>query len=77
MNELWLTDITEHLTNEGELCLRAVKDAFSGGIVGNSISSRMRARLAVNALNDAVARRGDVAGGVVHRRRRADGPRYR
>ncbi|MFR9757442.1 transposase, partial [Streptomyces sp. TR06-5] len=44
----------------------AVKDAFSGRIVGYSIADRMKARLAVNALDNAVARRGNVAGCVVH-----------
>ena len=39
---------------------------FSGPIVGYSIDARMKSRLAVNALEMAVARRGDVAGCVVH-----------
>src|SRR5699024_2666869 len=49
VNELWLTDITEHRTDEGKLYLCAIKDVFSGRIVGYSISDRMKARLAVNA----------------------------
>ncbi len=65
-NELWLTDITEHRTGEGKLYLCAIKDAFSNRIVGYSIDSRMKSRLAVAALNNAVARRGDAAGCVVH-----------
>lgn len=65
-NRLWLTDITEHRTGEGKLYLCAVKDVFSNRIVGYSISDRMKARLAVNALEHAVARRGDVAGCIVH-----------
>ncbi|MFR9754404.1 IS3 family transposase [Streptomyces sp. TR06-5] len=65
-NQLWLTDITEHPTGQGKLYLCAVKDAFSGRIVGYSIADRMKARLAVNALDNAVARRGNVAGCVVH-----------
>jgi putative transposase len=65
-NQLWLTDITEHPTSQGKLYLRAVKDAFSGRIVGYSIDTRMKARLAVNALDNAVARRGEVAGCTVH-----------
>ena len=35
-------------------------------IVGYSIDSRMKSRLATTALSSAVARRGDVAGCVVH-----------
>jgi len=38
-NRLWLTDITEHTTAEGKLYLCAVKDAYSGRIVGYSIDS--------------------------------------
>ena len=65
-NELWLADITEHRTGEGKLYLCAIKDVYSNRIVGYSIDSRMKSRLAVAALNNAVARRGDVAGCVLH-----------
>ncbi|GAA1222033.1 hypothetical protein GCM10009655_22100 [Rhodoglobus aureus] len=65
-NELWLTDITEHKTAEGTLYLCAIKDVFSNLIVGYSIDSRMKSTLAVNALENAVAMRGNVAGCVVH-----------
>ncbi|MGJ7440526.1 IS3 family transposase [Aquipuribacter sp. MA13-6] len=68
-NTLWLTDITEHWTGEGKLYLCAIKDVFSGRIVRYSIADRMKSRLAVDALNSAVARRGGVnrvAGCIVH-----------
>ena len=65
-NQLWLTDITEHPTAEGKLYMCAIKDVCSNRIVGYSIDSRMKASLAVNALANAVARRGDVAGCIVH-----------
>ena len=65
-NRLWLTDITEHRTAEGKLYLCAVKDVFSNRIVGYSIDSRMKSRLAVAAIENAVARRGEVAGCIVH-----------
>ena len=69
-NQLWLNDITGHHTGEGKLYLCAIKDVYSNRIVGYSIDSRMKARLAVDALGSAVARRaasGDlVAGCVVH-----------
>lgn len=32
-NELWLTDITEHRTDEGKLYLCAIKDVYSNRIV--------------------------------------------
>lgn len=65
-NQVWLTDITEHHTGEGKLYLCAIKDVYSNRIVGYSIDSRMKSRLAVNALNSAVARRGEVADCIVH-----------
>ena len=65
-NRLWLSDITEHHTDEGKLYLCAMKDVFSNRIVGYSMDSRMKSRLATTALNNAVGRRGEVAGCVVH-----------
>jgi putative transposase len=65
-NRLWLADITEHRTGEGKLYLCAIKDVWSNRIVGYPIDSRMKSRLAVNALRNAVGRRGDVAGCVLH-----------
>ncbi|SER97005.1 Transposase InsO and inactivated derivatives [Lentzea albida] len=65
-NRLWLADITEHRTAEGKLYLCAVKDVCSNRIVGYSIDFRMKSRLAVTALTNALARRGEVAGCVVH-----------
>jgi putative transposase len=65
-NRLWLADITEHRTGEGKLYICAIKDAYSNRIIGYSIDTRMKSRIAVSALNNAVARRGDVAGCVLH-----------
>jgi len=65
-NRVWLADITEHRTAEGRLYCCAVKDLFSNRIVGWSIGSRMKARLVVAAVEMAAARRGDVAGCIVH-----------
>ncbi|HET6295250.1 MAG TPA: IS3 family transposase [Kribbella sp.] len=65
-NQLWLSDITEHRTSEGKLYLCAIKDVFSNRIVGYSIDSRMKSRLATTALSSAVARRGEVAGCILH-----------
>lgn len=59
-DRLWLTDITEHWTNEGRLYLCAVKDVFSNRIVGYSIADRMTADLAVAALRMAIQRRRPV-----------------
>ncbi|OBF80024.1 integrase, partial [Mycobacterium sp. 852002-51759_SCH5129042] len=64
-NATWLTDITEHATSEGKLYLCAVKDVFSNRIVGYSIDSRMKASMAVSALNHAVSLRSPAAT-IVH-----------
>jgi transposase InsO family protein len=64
-NTLWLTDITEHPTAEGKLYLCAIKDVYSGRIVGYSIDHRMKASLAVAALRNAIRLR-DQAGTIVH-----------
>jgi putative transposase len=71
-NLVWLTDITEHPTAEGKLYLCAIKDVYSGRIVGYSIDSRMKASLAVAALRNAIARRNPV-GTVVHSDRLSPG----
>jgi transposase InsO family protein len=65
-NRVWLTDITEHPTAEGKLYLCAIKDVHSGRIVGYSMDSRMKAGLAVSALNNAVGLRGRPVGTIVH-----------
>lgn len=65
-NRLWLTDLTEHWTGEGKLYLCAIKDVYSNRIVGYSIDGRMTASLAVAALNNAAARRENIAGCILH-----------
>jgi len=69
-NQVWLTDLTEHPTAEGKLYLCAIKDVWSGRIVGYSISDRMQSQIVVNAVESAVARRAaagqSVAGCVLH-----------
>lgn len=59
-DELWLTDITEHPTNEGKLYVCAIKDVFGNKIVGYSIAPNRKASLAVNALESAVQARRPV-----------------
>ncbi len=65
-NEKWVAGITEHPTAEGKLYLCAIKDLWSNRIVGGSIDERMKARLVVAAIEVAVARRGEVAGCILH-----------
>jgi putative transposase len=64
-NPVWLTDITEHPTDEGKLYLCAIEDVYSNRIVGYSIDSRMKSSLAAAALNHAVVLRSLVAT-IVH-----------
>ncbi|MGH3828371.1 MAG: IS3 family transposase [Pseudonocardiaceae bacterium] len=49
-DRLWLTDITEHPTNEGKLYRAAVMDAYSRGIIGWSIAAHLRTELVLDAL---------------------------
>ena len=53
------------ILTEGKLYLCAVKDVYSGRIVGYSMDSRMKSSLAVAALENAVPSR-RPAGTVVH-----------
>jgi transposase InsO family protein len=64
-NQVWLTDITEHRTDEGKLYLCAIKDLYSNRIVGYSLDARMKASLAVSALHNAIATRSPAAA-IVH-----------
>ena len=65
-NQVWVADLTEHRTGEGKLYVCAIKDLWSNRIVGWAIDSRMKARIVVAAIEMAVARRGDVAGCILH-----------
>jgi len=56
-NRLWITDITEHPTNEGKLYCAAVMDAYSRLIIGWSIAGHTRTELVTDALGMAIIRR--------------------
>lgn len=66
INEKWLVDITEHHTKEGTLYMCAIKDVCSNRIVGYSIDARMKASLAVRALENAMVQRGFPVRVIVH-----------
>jgi putative transposase len=66
LDEVWLTDITEHPTSEGKLYVCSIKDVCSNRIVGYSIDQRMTAQLAVRALRSAIARRQPHGTVIVH-----------
>jgi putative transposase len=56
-NQLWVTDITEHPTEEGKLYCACVLDVWSRLIVGWSIADHMRTELVTDALGMAILRR--------------------
>lgn len=66
LDDKWLVDITEHWTGEGRLYVCALKDVCSRRIVGYAIDSRMKASLAVRALQNALTNRGHPRGVIVH-----------
>lgn len=66
LDQVWLTDITEHPTLEGKVYVCSIKDLCSNRIVGYSIDSTMTAQLAVHALRSAIARRQPAGTVVVH-----------
>ena len=66
LDELWVTDITEHRTREGKLYCAAVLDTCSRRIVGWSIDSVQDAQLVVNALDMAIQQRSTKRGAIVH-----------
>ena len=56
-DRLWITDITEHPTEEGKVYCAAVMDAYSRMIIGWSIDNHMRTELVTDALGMATLRR--------------------
>ena len=65
-NELWLTDITEHPTNEGKIYCCVVLDSFSRLVVGWSVESTQTTVLVLNALGTATHRREHRDGLIIH-----------
>ncbi|MGP5716168.1 IS3 family transposase [Brachybacterium tyrofermentans] len=66
LNELWVTDITEHPTREGKIYCAAVLDTCSRKIIGWAIDSKQNSTLVVNALDMAIRARQPGTGGIVH-----------
>jgi putative transposase len=65
-NELWLTDTTEHPTNEGKVYCRVVLDTFSRLVVGWSIESTPTTVLMLSALGMSTGRRQGRDGLIIH-----------
>jgi putative transposase len=56
-NQLWLTDITEHPTEEGKLYCAAVLDVYARRVVGYAMADHLRTELVLDALAMATTRR--------------------
>ncbi|WP_311567542.1 IS3 family transposase [Photobacterium arenosum] len=65
-NQKWVGDITYLMTSEGWLYLAVIIDLYSRAVVGWSMSNRMTAQLACDALNMALFRRGFPKNVIVH-----------
>ncbi|WP_243421854.1 DDE-type integrase/transposase/recombinase, partial [Salmonella enterica] len=65
-NQKWAGDITYLCTDEGWLYLAVVIDLWSRAVIGWSMSSRMTAQLACDALQMALWRRKRPENVIVH-----------
>ena len=65
-NQLWVADLTYVRLSEAFIYLAVVLDAFSRKVVGWAMADHLRASLALDALEMALASREVVAGGLVH-----------
>jgi putative transposase len=63
---VWVTDITQLITEKGKLYLAAVKDLFHKEIVGWALAPHMRTELCIEALQNAVIRHRPPKGLVHH-----------
>lgn len=64
-DRLWLTDITQHRTDEGWVYCAVVMDVFARRVVGRSIADHLRSELVVDALDMARWRRKPMAGNTI------------
>jgi putative transposase len=65
-NQLWVADITYVRLGEMFVYLAVIIDACSRKVVGWAMADHLRAELALEALEMALARRTAIAGGLVH-----------
>ena len=66
VDQLWVTDITEHPTREGKVYCAVVLDVCSRRVVGWSIDSSPTAALPTFALGMAIDTRRPPAGAIIH-----------
>lgn len=65
-DQVWVTDITYLRTDEGFLYLAAIIDCYSRLVVGWAVAPHLHTDLALDALNDAAARRRPRPGLIHH-----------
>lgn len=66
VNQLWVADITYVRLAEAFVYLAVILDAYSRKVVGWAMADHLRASLALDALEMALASRAVIAGGLVH-----------
>jgi transposase InsO family protein len=66
VNQLWVADITYVRLSEAFVYLAVVLDAYSRRVVGWSLADHLRADLALDALEMALAEREVIPGGLIH-----------
>jgi putative transposase len=66
INQLWVADITYVRLDEAFVYLAVVLDAFSRKVVGWAMEAHLKASLAIQALEMALASREVIPGGLVH-----------
>jgi putative transposase len=66
VNQLWVADITYVRLSEEFVYLAVILDAFSRRVVGWGLADHLRAELALEALEMALASRDLIPGGLIH-----------
>ena len=66
INQLWVADITYVRLSEAFVYLAVILDAFSRRVIGWALADHLRASLALEALDRALAHREVVPGALVH-----------
>jgi transposase InsO family protein len=66
VNQLWVADITYVRLGQAFVYLAVILDAFSRKVVGWALADHLRAELALEALERALASREIIPGGLVH-----------
>lgn len=65
-NQVWVADVTQHMTGEGWLYLSAVIDAFGRPVIGWAMDDRLDTELLLAALKMAQAKRKPERGVIHH-----------